>query len=214
MTWDDLHRQERFRLRYPSEHVVRFLAGMNLAKPSTDRYWGSALDIGCGAGRHLELLREAGWFAYGTDSSFEAVCRAREVGAAGGVEQAEMTKLPHIGDHFDVALAYGVFYYGTWDEMQAAVDEMHRVLRPHGHGFVCVRTTDDWRARRGAKVGTLTYQLELPRDPEDGMVMNFLPQSRIEAVYARFAEIEWEKCEWTTHGCTRKNSDWLITVTK
>lgn len=133
--------------------------------------------------------------------------------------RGDMRELPFDDDTFDIALSYGTFYYGTWGDMLQAVDEMHRVLRPGGHGFVCVRTTDDWRAQCGRRVDFLTYKLNIPGESEDGMVMNFLTESHIEAVYAAFSDVSWEKAELTSgrserFAKARRNSDWLISVTK
>jgi SAM-dependent methyltransferase len=216
IAWDDLYRVQRHLLKHPSEHVVRFLDRL----PSQE--WTRSVDIGCGAGRHTALLRQYGCSVDACDVSELAIRHTR--GLFLGDEfcrpvVAPMTELPYKDGAFRIAVAYGVFYYGTWAEMQQAVDEMHRVLKRGGKAFVCVRTTDDWRARRGEKVDTLTYRLEIPREPEDGMTMTFLPESRIEPVYAAFSELEWEKSEVTInrsvhHSRARKNSDWLITVTK
>jgi SAM-dependent methyltransferase len=104
---------------------------------------------------------------------------------------------------FDIALAYGVFYYGTRDDMQAAVNEMHRVLRPGGHGFVKTRTIHDWRAA-GIPEG----------EPEHGMEMTFLAKDDIPRVYAAFSTVTFETTATSFHQRERWDSDWLIQVTK
>jgi SAM-dependent methyltransferase len=202
--WDTLHRQARHRLEYPSENVVRFLAGIE--RDPDDRRQPTALDIGCGSGRHTILLDQFGFKASACDVSADAVRLTRMVAALPSkrVLQAPMTALPYADGSFDVALAYGVFYYGTRDEHEAAVAEMHRVLRPGGRGFVCVRTSSDWR------------HLNPPgRDePEHGMAVDFLARYQVPIVYARFPDVTYELSETTTAARTRTNSDWLITVTK
>jgi SAM-dependent methyltransferase len=186
-TWDELHRQERHQLRYPSEHVVRFLANLGGGEKKT------ALDIGCGSGRHTRLLMEFDYDVVAFDSSPSA--QADVVG--------DMTDLDFSDNVFDTALAYGVFYYGTRNEGDQAIREMHRVLRPGGHGFAVVRSRRDWRAR-GIPEG----------EPERGMVMHFLAEKDIQVAYGAFRHVAWEVADWTTHNCTRLNSDWLIEVIK
>jgi SAM-dependent methyltransferase len=212
-----LYEQERFRTFYPSEHVVRFLAGL---EPRT--YMGAAIDIGSGAGRHSCLLADFYYMVTSCDASSQAILETRKatskwffahwpsksVTSGPGPNRftdfhAPMTALPVADESFDVALSYGVFYYGSRDDGDKAVEEMHRVLRPGGKGFVNVRTDRDWRnhySRSG--------------HPEEGMPMHFLAEDDIPIVYGSFTHITWELTETTTHQCTALNSDWLITVTK
>jgi len=186
--WDKLYEDPRFDLQVPAEQVVRFL---NALTPK-----GEALDIGCGTGRHLKLLRDLGWEATGVDSSPKAAAKAR-------ASVAEMTKLPFKNSRFDVALAHGVFCYGTIADHEQAVSELHRVLKPGGTALVRTRTTSDWRTS-GTGNG----------DAEAGMKMNFLPEPMVNGLYGRFSKVRYEWIEWTEDDRGRKNSDWLITVVK
>jgi SAM-dependent methyltransferase len=198
-----LHRDKRHRLTYPSEHVVRFLKNLDHLDP------GYALDIGCGVGRHLALLEAFGYRAFGVDSSWHAVKHAEAVMADNRERRVWRGDMGNLGEHlnredfFDVVLAYGVFYYGTRDDMAAAIAEMHRVMRPGGHGFVKTRSIHDWRAS-GIPEG----------EPEHGMPMTFLAKDEIENVYAAFSTVTFEATATSTKGRERWNSDWLISLVK
>ena len=196
--WDELHTQPRHQTRYPSEHAVRFLAGID--PPNRN-----AVDIGCGSGRHSRLLAEQGYAVSACDSSHEAVARTRSIVV--DVQQASMTALPFPTDTFGVAIAFGVFYYGTEIDHELAVAELHRVLAPGGSALVVHRTTEDSRTRYG-------NPLSLPDHPEDGMTMNFLTEDDITRVYAPFSSLRYELTETTRLDGTWTDSDWLITVTK
>ena len=52
--WTQAHKKSRFRIKYPSESVVRFI-NSSFYK---DRSKKKILDIGCGAGRHVKFLSE------------------------------------------------------------------------------------------------------------------------------------------------------------
>ncbi len=196
--WETLHTQNRQKLRYPSEHVIRFLSRLH--------HVGVALDIGCGHGRHVSLLQDFTDYAEACDSSQAA---ADWCTAATGIhaDVGDMTDLPYAADNFDTAIAYGVFYYGTTTDHRDAAAELHRVLRPGGHALIKTRTSRDWRI-------TNPKILHNPQEPEHGMTMNFLPATAIPDVYAAFTSVQYELTETTTHQRTRTNSDWLITVTK
>lgn len=208
--WDALHQQARHRLEYPSEHVVRFLAGVEL-DPEGHRT-PRAVDIGCGSGRHSILAEQFGFKTYACDVSPDAVyaTRTRWDAPAKRVVRAPMTELPYDDERFDVAIAYAVFYYGTVEEHRASVEEMRRVLRPGGRAFVCLRREDDWRAK-------FIYNgvFHCAGEPEDGMRMHFLTEYEVHTLYGgMFSELGCEFTETTTRNGGRRNADWLITVRK
>jgi ubiquinone/menaquinone biosynthesis C-methylase UbiE len=105
-----------------------------LALTPTDR----VLEIGCGAGRALELAaREVpGGQVIGIDLSLTMVRAARRRNApairAGTVvvEQGDVTHLPFVDDHFDKVLSIHSIYF--WPDRARALEELRRVLRPGG----------------------------------------------------------------------------------
>lgn len=153
----------------------------------------------------MRLLRETGFDAYGVDFT-----RATWAKQSVRVRRAAMTALPFVDEHFTAALAFGVFYYGNMGEADQAVHEMHRVMRPGGHGFVCVRSCRDWRADHVDYHGVFHCEGE----PEDGMLLDFISEDELRDIYGVFRSVEFEIAEWTTHDRDRRNSDWLISVTK
>lgn len=188
--WDALHGEERHRLRYPSEHVVRFLASL----PAGDGR--PAVDLGSGSGRHAHLLVQYDYEVWTQDAS-----RVFDPHAC-----CDVASLDFPDDKFDVAIAYAVFYYGDRAHHVRAVRELRRILKPGGVGFICVRTYRDWR-KKGIPEG----------EPEHGMDMDFLDVNDLTDVYMienRFSAMTYELAEFTTDGLSRRNSDWLITVTK
>jgi len=190
---------------YPSEHVVRWLASL---RPESE-----ILDIGCGSGRHMIAADDMGHFVEGCDASPVAVAETRnwfsspEYVNAGWnhaeIVVAEAQSLPFESESFDAALAYGVFYYGTRQQHAQAISEMHRVLKPGGHGFVCERDIWDWR-----------YRGILEGDPEYGMDIDFIHYDDVPVLYQAFSRVSFETSEWTTDGRTMLNSDILVTVQK
>lgn len=201
--WDALHRDPRHRLEYPSEHVVRWLAGLERVDD-----FPLALDIGCGGGRHLAVMEKFGYSAVGCDPSTGRLDGSTQI------TRGDMRSLPFRSDSFALALAYGVFYYGTRADHEQAVAEMHRVLRPGGKAFVSVRTTYDWRFANTRRVNATTFALDLPGEPEHGMALDFLTEYEARTMYGRFSQVSLELTETTTRGGTRCDSDWLISLTK
>lgn len=197
--WNVLHQDPRHLLRYPSEHVVRFLAGRKV---------GRAVDIGCGAGRHVRLLQD-----------FTADITCCDLSPAGLREcyshtliqgdVASCSALPYPADTFDTAIAYGVFYYGGVEHHRRSALELHRILKPGGSALVKTRTSRDWR------VGHMQAgRFVCAGEPEDGMNMHFLHERDVGDLYRAFRFVDYEFTKTTSHERKRMNSDWLITVTK
>jgi ubiquinone/menaquinone biosynthesis C-methylase UbiE len=192
---------------------VRFVRGLPDEAASI-----RALDIGCGGGRHTLLLAREGYEVDAVDISEEGLRHTAAALTAAGVRAslvaASMTELPFGDGTFDVAVSYGVFYYGTLSDGCAAVDELWRVLRPGGRAFAVVRTDRDYRAGKGVQVERGTYRLEVTDTNEFGTVQHFLSEDDVQAVYGAFSSLAFELSETTFADRSKTNSDWLVSVIK
>ena len=65
--WDERFKEKKYFLKWPDEMVVRFLAKNNGKQNQ------KVLDLGCGSGRHCELLIKQGYQVYGCDVSANAI---------------------------------------------------------------------------------------------------------------------------------------------
>ena len=214
--WDQLHEQPRFRPLYPNDHVVRFLMTNRelLEKHRPARF----LDIGLGAGRHTKLAAELEFRSFGMDFSFVGLQHARERLLAGGLparlSQGSMLALPYMDCSFAVVLSYGVFYYGTADEMKQAIAEVHRILVSGGKAFVALRTTDDYRFGKGVRLGHNTFRISITETNELKSTQHFLAEEDVPAYFAKFGQVSFERADTTFFNRSALNSDWLITAEK
>jgi SAM-dependent methyltransferase len=126
--------------RYPTEWVVRTLAGGNYPGLKIDKssYQGARiLDMGCGDGRNLPLLLDLGFEVHASEISPEIVSGleslARELQWPVRFVVGLNAKLPYPDHHFDCMLCCASCYYldgsMTWTEVHA---ELARVLKPGG----------------------------------------------------------------------------------
>ena len=96
----------------------------------------SALDLGCGVGRHTVVLAELGYRTFALDASAAGLDHARETLVARGLEAdlrlGHMTALPFPDSAFDYVLSLNVIYHGDPAAVQQAIGEIRRVLRPGG----------------------------------------------------------------------------------
>jgi SAM-dependent methyltransferase len=213
--WDQLHENPRFRPSYPNENVVRFLiSSLKLpGKATRPRF----LDIGAGAGRHLKLAAELGFEPWGIDRSLVGLQQAHQfsnVHIRHYLAKASMSALPFANSSFDTVLSYGVFYYGTANEMKRSIAEAYRVLADTGRLFVVLRTTRDYRWGKGEQLERNTFRLKIKETNEYNTVQHFLTEDDIPTYFGAFSRTTYEKAETTFANHSRLNSDWLITAEK
>ncbi len=113
-----------------------------------DRSATRALDVGCGNGRHTELLAERASSVVGIDLSREllreAAVRARDRGFADTVDlvHGEAASLPIADDTMELAVYVATLHHLSPRETRVrSLDEVARVLRPGGTALVSAWST-------------------------------------------------------------------------
>lgn len=121
-----------------------------LARLETDAYWyfrdqffelvpepgKRTIEIGCGEGRVARDLTARGHRVLGIDSSPTLLAAARAIDPAGDYVLADAASLPLEDESFDAAVAYNSLM--DIDDMESAVSEIWRVLRPGSRFCMCV----------------------------------------------------------------------------
>jgi SAM-dependent methyltransferase len=90
----------------------------------------NALDVGCGEGRFCRMLNSRGVDAVGVDPTPALIGIARTRDAHGTYVEAAAEQLPFCGAVFDLVVSYLSLI--DVPDVEAAVTEMARVLRPGG----------------------------------------------------------------------------------
>ena len=142
--WLHFNRQrERFSVHFPTEWVVRTLAGANYPTLKLDKthYRGARiLDLGCGDGRNLALLSALEFEIHATEISEEMVAdvekRAKKRGWDVDLKVGTNSKIPFPDEYFNYVLSCSSCYYLkptiTWPEVMS---EIARVI-PAGGIFI------------------------------------------------------------------------------
>jgi SAM-dependent methyltransferase len=115
-------------------------------RPGHDSYWrfhrdrfvelltppvGPVLDVGCGEGRLPRDLKRLGYDVIGIDGSETLIAFAREADPDGDYRVADAADLPMPDGSVELVTAFMSLH--DVDDLEAAVAEAARVLRPGGH---------------------------------------------------------------------------------
>lgn len=119
------------------------------------------LDVGCGTGHHLAVLRARGFDVTGVDGSAEMLQHAQAHNPGITFRQADVEALPFDDASFDFVVCIEVLRY--LPDSLPCLRELARVLKPGG---VCLVTAAPWLSVNGywllnqltsrAQIGTLT----------------------------------------------------------
>ncbi|WP_324661950.1 class I SAM-dependent methyltransferase [Haloarcula sediminis] len=118
---------------------------------------GTALDIGCGNGRHAALLADAADRVVGLDASRALLSAAAErVGDRAALALGDAARLPLADDRIDLAVYVATLHHlPSAADRRASLDELARVLSPDGRALVSVWSTahDRFDAPEDAETG-------------------------------------------------------------
>lgn len=127
-------------IAYPSEYVIRIFKG---AYPRLDfdkaAFAGKKiLDMGCGEGRNMVLLKQCGFDVHGVEITNEITDKIadnlKKAGVEATVKQGANESIPYDDGFFDFLLSWNSCYYmGEQRDFRLYVDEFARILKPGGY---------------------------------------------------------------------------------
>jgi SAM-dependent methyltransferase len=158
------------------------------------------LEIGCGAGAHAMLLAQAGADVTAIDLTQNAVDMTRNrfdvYGLEGDIRRADAEDLPFEDETFDLVWSWGVIHHSA--DIQAAIDEIRRVLKPGGRTQVMVYHKNSVRywVVGGLVEGVLKGKLrhmsldEVNESFTDGAYALHLTSRQAKRMFSAFSKVE------------------------
>lgn len=145
--WDLHYRKPVAWQSYPDENLVRLIRKL---QPEKD----SALDYGCGSGRHISLLKNEGFKrinACDLSSESEKVSEIYQVPFA---QLEKNMPAPYPDCSFTLVVAWGVLHYNSPETQVFILKDIQRMLRPGGWMFGTVRAKSDSHLKEISAVRT------------------------------------------------------------
>lgn len=114
----------------PEPDVIELASSLRMQGKKT------ALDLGCGVGRHALAMAALGFETTAFDASSAGLAEVDKGAAARALKvqtaQGDMSALPFEDGAFDYVLSFNVIYHGDETVLRKTIAEISRVLRPGG----------------------------------------------------------------------------------
>jgi SAM-dependent methyltransferase len=158
------------------------------------------LDAGCGVGRHLLPLLQAGFQVWGADCDAQVLKflktrlgNSAAPAVAANLVQADLNRLPFSPEVFDLAVSINVINHGDAATFRDYCRELVRVLKAGGHLFIYTSPREAGeRVRlphtRELEPGTLVDIAT----PDGGMVHHFPTPEELREQFPGFTVHRWE----------------------
>ncbi len=154
--WEEKYQQHGAVQTRPMQIVQEAVAVLRKRKDK------KILDLACGTGRHTLFLAEKGFHVTGTDISETALRIVRKEMKKRRIKNirvciGDMHKIPFKKESFDAVVCTRAIYHGKRKQIQKAIAEIHRVLRPKGLFLFNALTTNHPDYRNGKRIEKNTF---------------------------------------------------------
>jgi SAM-dependent methyltransferase len=173
-------------------------------------------DLGCGIGRHLFFLIEMGFDVYGSDYSLDAVRevnqRLAEIKYPRRVKHESMTEISEPDEYYDAVIAYNVVYHAYLADMEKALSNIHRILKPGGSLLITFKskTSPIYNPEEEVEPGTIVKRDE----PEAGIPHHLVDRDDIPEMLSRYRIVELSYVEDEYDGMRSKGCHFVVTAVK
>lgn len=186
--WEEHYKRDKSIQRYPDENLVRILpTTIAISEKSDKNEASSALDLGCGSGRHIRLLFEKGYEeVHATDYSSESLALCKKIYSHAIYHSIAPTKdhiwelHPNITTKLDVIVAWGVLHYNTDEMIQAILKFSKKFIKPNGFFIGSLRAASDTHYEKQSDLSGTSIQKFSAGETNDLLSRHF---SKVEIGY-------------------------------
>ncbi len=196
-SWNKHYDREKSILLYPDENLIRMIS--NYLRSRNDVTDMTAVDLGCGSGRHMKLLAERGiGRIIGIDMSLSALqlCKTYQM----SLVLAQNEQLPLKNEIADIAVSWGSLHYARKQDAVIMLEEIRRILKPPGILFGTLRTDRDTHLKSGKHLGDNTWitDCESIRDT----IVSFYNEDELRSLLSPFSDSRYGIMERSLLGNT------------
>lgn len=205
--WDQILPEKQYSFEEPDDFVADF------AKSTLKENRTEALDLACGAGRHVIYMAEHGFNVTGADVSGAGLQMTKERLRNVDYEQlvkSSMNHLPYVDSCFDAVVCTRAIYHQKVAGIKETITEIRRVLREGGAILVDFLSERTYSYGKGIKTEEGTF---VETDGvERGVTHHFAGKEEIERLFHSFEIPSIKLHEANVDGELR--SRWVIKAIK
>jgi SAM-dependent methyltransferase len=202
--WNNHYKRDRSHLSFPDENLVRLLS--RAIREESIRLPARALDLGCGSGRHIRLLKDQGLDVTASDVSLEGLRSAARFSSR--LVLCENRLLPFRDKAFDLVVAWGSLHYGLKDDTRTMILETGRILKPGGILMATLRSERDTALKGGKDLGNNQWVTDL--EDIQGSTVSLFSREEGEGLLEEFFHPEIGLAERIPPGQEKRISHWII----
>ncbi len=205
-SWNNHYLREKSRLSFPDENLVRMLK-KNIEDNKIDLE-NFAVDLGCGSGRHLDLLDKLGFISsIGLDYSLNALKTYQN--NLQPLVQCNNKHIPLKNNSAGLVIAWGSLHYNHKEDLPIMLDEIHRILTKGGIFMATLRSQRDTCLRKGTHLGNDIWQTNLT--DISGAITSFFSEDEVNHYLKGYRNLKYGLIERTIIGDLKKTiSHWAI----
>jgi SAM-dependent methyltransferase len=213
--WEQIFRSKEWG-KYPPEHVIRFV--VRTFNGALDRSKVRLLEIGCGPGANVWFMAREGFHTSGIDGSATAIqkasARLTNDGLIADLRIGDFAQLSWEDASFDGVVENVSLYTNPWVNIQQALREVCRVLKPGAPFLSSFFTDGTWGYGQGDMVETDGF-VNLREGPLAGAgFCLFLNRNRVPDLFRDFTDVNVERVSWTLNSEQHLVEQFVITCRK
>jgi len=133
--WDQIFSSQEWG-KYPSEHIIQFIARNFYKINEENRKHIKILEVGCGTGANLWFIAREGFSAFGVDGSEVGIEKARKRMSNEGLDVslniADIIDLPFPDMFFDAVIDNECIYSNSYENSDIIMKEIFRTMKSDG----------------------------------------------------------------------------------
>ncbi len=201
--WNSHYTKDKSLLSFPDENLVRMLSKDGNGNGKT------ALDLGCGSGRHLPLLASFGYTAIGSDIADNALQKCKPL--SDYLLCCSNTSLPLKDSSVHCTCAWGSLHYCFKHETRKQIAELFRIMKTGGILYGTLRAeTDNFFERIEKRNSSWLCRT----DSLKPLIVSFFDSAELTDLFSIFSSFSFGYCARTQIGEEKLIAHWYFRAEK
>lgn len=168
------------------------------------------LDLGCGNGKHSIYLNTYGFDVYASDIDCSKIIKnVQKLNLTSiKIREHSFTDIPYENNFFDSVICTSTLHHATYKDINQAISEIHRILRPNGYFIFDFLSKLDSSYGIGTKIEDNTFIGS--RSGEENIPHHYTDENELKLLLNNFSCATINKSIYSFHDS--KNNEYLSKV--